>query len=214
MISFVWSNPMLTTKKPPESPAEHSPVSRLREVLARENFRAVHDEDDWSGLGERVWARSERVLFAEGETVLILIEHPEVDEKILDQAMRSITELFRARGKARQALSVFQTTTVYVCIVAERGTPHHGVLNDYISAGGGAVMIPVVMVPDHNSVVYPDVSGERKISPIRKRVEYLQFLLGELREPVEIHRQTIQTFWVSVAFAGILVLAAILTAVF
>ncbi len=205
---------MLTTSKPIESPDEHSPVSRLREVLVRENFRAVHEEDEWSGLGEQVWARSERVLFAEGETVVILIEHPEVDEKILDQAMRGITELFKARGRARQALSVFQTTTVYVCIVAERGVPHHGVLNDYISAAGGAVMIPVVMVPDHNSVVYPDVSGERKISPIRRRVEYLQYLLGEVREPVEIHRQTVQTFWISVAFAGVLVLGAILTAVF
>ena len=205
---------MLKTNKPLESPAEHSPVSRLREVLERENFRAVHEEDEWSGLGEQVWARSERVLFAEGETVVILIEHPAVDEKVLDQAMRGITELFRARGKARQALSVFQTTTVYVCLVTERGIPHHGVLSDYISAAGGAVIIPVVMVPDHNSVVYPDVSTERKISPIRRRVEYLQFLLGELRDPVEIHRQTIQTFWISVGFAGVLVLAAILTAIF
>lgn len=204
---------MLKTKKPLESPDEPNPVSRLRSVLEAENFRAVHEDDDWSVLGEKVWARSEKVLFAEGETVLILIEHPEVSEKILDQAMRGITELFRARGKARQALSVFQTTTVYVCIVAEQGTPHHGVLSEFISAAGGAVIIPVIMVPDHNSVIYPDVSGERKISPIRKRVEYLQYLLGELREPVQIHRQTIQTFWLSVAFAGILVIAAILAAV-
>lgn len=204
---------MLTTKKPPESPDNPDPVARLRTVLEQENFRPVHEEDDWASFGEKVWARSEKVLFAKGETAFILIEHADVSEKILDQAMRGITELFRARSKARRALSVFQTTTVYVCIVAERGIPHHASLNQFISAAGGAVIIPVIMIPEHNSVVYPDASQERKISPIRKRVEYLQYLLGELREPVDIHRQTVQTFWLSVGFAGLVVIAAILTAI-
>lgn len=204
---------MLTTTKPLESPDEHDPVARLRAVLESEDFRPVHEEDEWAGFGEKVWARSEKVLFAEGETVIILIEHAEVSEKILDQAMRGITELFRARSRAGKALSVFQTTTVYVCIVAERGLPHHGRLQEFISTAGGAVLIPVIMIPDHNTVLYPDVSGERKISPIRRRVEYLQYLLGEVLEPVQIHRQTIQTFWLSVAFGGVLLVAAILTAV-
>jgi hypothetical protein len=205
---------MLTTKRPPESPDDHDPISRLVTVLEREGFQPVHEDDEWSGFGEKVWHRSEKVLFAEGETVVIVIEHPDVDETILDQAMRGMRELFRARSRTRQALSVLQTTTVYVCISGSAGMPYHGKLNEFIAVAGGAVILPVVAIPDHNTVIYPDVSAERKFSPIRRRVEYLQYLLGEVREPVEIHRPTVRTFWISVGFAAALVVAAILTAIF
>lgn len=203
---------MLKTKRPPEAPADPDPVSRLERVLDRERFRTVQEAGSWSGLGERVWARQEQVLFAPGETVVILIEQPVLDEKILSQATGAIMELFRASGRARQALSVFQTTTVYVCFVTSEGTPPRGLLGAFIRTAGGAVIIPVILIPDHNSVVYPDVSWERGISPIRRRVEYLQFLLGEKAEPVEIHRQTVQTFWLSVAIAGLLVIVTIAAA--
>ena len=205
---------MFKTSKPTESPSDPDPVSRLERVLDREGFETVHEEDAWSSLGETVWSRAENVLFARGETVVILIEHSKVDAEIVDQATRGITELFRARSRTRRALSVFQTTTVYVCIVAEKGSPSRTALRDLISVAGGAVIIPIVVIPDHNSVIYPDVSEERPISQVRKRVEYLQYLLGELSDPVEIHLQTIRTFWLSVAFAVTIAVIAILSAVF
>jgi len=76
---------------------------------------------------------------------------------------------------------------------------------------GGATFIPVVIVPEINQVLYPDL--EEKIGSIRPRVEYLQFLLGERREPVNMHRQTVQAFWISVSVAVVL-LAAILFSAF
>jgi hypothetical protein len=62
-----------------------------------------------------------------------------------------------------------------------------------------------VFVPDINEVIYPDV--EEKVASIRPRVEYLQYLIGERRENVDMHRMTRQAFYISIAVVALLVLA-------
>ena len=65
--------------------------------------------------------------------------------------------------------------------------------------------IPVVFVPEINQVVYPDV--EEKVGSIAPRIEYLKFLLGERREPVNMHRSTLQAMWVSMGVLAVLLIA-------
>lgn len=196
---------MLRTKsvRPPESPGDPDPVSRLCAALAQEGFTS----DDDALEGERRYRRPERVLFAGGETVFILIDCPQVSPKILSQAMDSLANLFRARGRER-AFTVLQTTTVYVCFVARSDSPHNESLGRYITSTGGAVLIPVILVPDINQVVYPAV--EEKVGTLRPRIEYLQYLLHERREPVNIHEQTIRTVYIFLGIVAILVIAVIL----
>lgn len=201
---------MLTTTRPTESPEEPSPLERLRHALQSEGFEQYGEEDDWSALGEQVWHRPEKVLFATGETVFVIIEHPEVSQKIIDQAVEGITQLFRARTGSRRALSVLQTTTVYVVLAAETGAPHHAVMEDYLAVAGGVVVIPVVMLPEVNLVRYPDATELRKGSPVRVRIEYLRYLLGERTEDVSIHRGTVATFWIVAGVVLFLLVAAIL----
>lgn len=198
------------TVRPTESPEDPDPVSRLKGVLSREGFSPVHEQEDWQAFGEEVYHRSEKVLFAKGETVILLIDCPELDDRILSQAVDGMTNLFRARSRRQKALSVFQTTTIYVCIIARSGTPHHASLSRFITTAGGAVLIPVVMVPDINQVSYPKV--DKKVSAVRPRIDYFRYLLGERRETVSIHQQTIRTFWTSVVFVSVLGLFALISA--
>lgn len=193
----------------PESPSE-DPLSRLVRVLESEGYVAMQDEEEFRAYGERIFRRRERVLFAEGETVFVLKDYPTLDEKVLQQAMESSTKLFRARSGRQKALSVLQSTTVYVCIIARNGTPHNAQLGRFIETVGGAVIVPVVIVPDINQVVYPTI--DEKIGSTKTRIEYLQYLLGERRDTVNIHKKTVQTFYVSLGIAGAIALAAIIAA--
>jgi hypothetical protein len=105
----------------------------------------------------------------------------------------------------QKALSVLQSTTVYHCLVADGDQPHNDPLTNYVTRSGGATFIPVVLVPDINQVIYPDV--EEKVASVRPRIEYLQYLLGERRENVNMHRTTIQAFYISLAVVGLLLIA-------
>lgn len=198
--------------KPLESPGDPDPLSRLISVLEREGFASMHDDESWSAFGEKVYRRSEKVLFASGETVFLLIEHPDITDKIIRQAMDSLTNLFRARSGKDKALSVFQTNTVYVCFVSRNEMPMSPSLDRYISSAGGSILVPVIIVPEINQVVYPSV--EEKVGTVKPRIEYLQYLLGERFEPVDLHRQTVRTFYVSLVIAGIVVLAVLISAIF
>jgi len=197
------------SEKPPESPTE-DPLARLVRVLESEGYVAMQDEEEFLAYGERIFRRKERVLFAEGETVFVLKDYPSLDEKVLQQAMESSTKLFRARSGKDKALSVLQTTTVYVCIIARSGTPHNAQLGRFIETVGGAVIVPVVIVPDINQVVYPTI--DEKIGSTKTRIEYLQYLLGERRDAVNIHKKTVQAFYVFLGIAGSIALAAIVAA--
>ncbi len=195
--------------KPLETLEDHDPVSRLVRRLADEGFATVTEDEH-----ERIYSRPERVLFAPGETVFHLIDFPQLDEKTLEQAIETIANLYRARVARDKALSVFQTRTVYVCIVARNESPHYESLSRFVTIAGGAILIPVVINPEINQVVYPVVTGERRASTIEPRIEYLQYLLGERIEPVEMHKHTVRTFWFSAAVVGVLLIGALVSMIF
>ena len=83
--------------------------------------------------------------------------------------------------------------------------PHNDALSSYITRMGGATFIPVIMVPEINQVVYPQL--EEKVGTVRPRVEYLQHLLGERRETVNMHKPTVQAMWISLAVVIVLIAA-------
>jgi hypothetical protein len=56
-------------------------------------------------------------------------------------------------------------------------------------------------------VNYPNL--EEKVGVLRPRIEYLQYLLGERRESVDMHKPTIQAMWVSVAVIALLLVAVV-----
>ncbi len=198
--------PTRVESPPPETLLEHDPIERLVAKLREEGFEPVAEDEEH---GERIYKRPEKVLFASGETVFHLIDFPQADEKTVGQAIETLANLYRARGAGQKALSVFQTRTVYVCIVVQEETLHYESLGRWVTIAGGAILIPVVVVPEINQVVYPLVSGERRAGTTQPRIEYLQYLLGERREPVAMHQQTIRTFWFSAAIVAVLVVGAL-----
>ncbi|HVT45631.1 MAG TPA: hypothetical protein VMT00_14725 [Thermoanaerobaculia bacterium] len=195
-----------------EQSGKTDPVTRLIEALQREGFTPLAEDEDWRTYGERVYHRSEQISFIRGETVFVLIDFPNLDDRILRSAVDGITELFRAKSRRDRAFSVLQATTVYVCIIARTESPHNDRLTRYLSAVGGSVIIPVVIVPEINQVVYP-MTDEGRIGSIRPRIEYLQYLLGERRSAVPIHRHTVRTLYAAISIVGILLLAVLLAVI-
>jgi hypothetical protein len=200
----------LKAEKPIEC-ADADPVTRLMQRLREEGFTSDQAEDEWSKFGEVIFSRPEKISVATGETVFIFTRIAELNERVLRQTSQSVVNTYKAKNVTQKALSVLQSTTVYHCLVATTDQPHNEMLNDFITRSGGATFIPVVIVPGINQVLYPNL--EEKIGSIRPRVQYLQFLLGERREPVNMHRQTVQAFWISMAVVVVL-LAAVLFSVF
>jgi len=196
----------LKSEKPTESPAGSDPVSRLMQRLRQEGFQSDQGEEELAQFGEVIFTRPEKISLARGETVFIFTRVPELNERVLRQTSASVVNTYRAKSGAQKALSVLQSTTVYHCLVTTTDQPHNETLNTFITRSGGATVIPVVIVPEINQVLYPNL--EEKIGSYRPRVEYLQYLLGERRETVNMHRQTIQAFWIAIAVV-VLILAAI-----
>ena len=201
----------LKAEKPIESPAGSDPVSRLMSRLAGEGFTTEQSEEDWREYGEIIFRRDEKISFASGETVVIFTAVNELNERILRQTSESVVNTYSARNLAQKALSVLQSTTVYHCLVVSGDQPHNELLGGYIVRSGGATFIPVVIVPEINEVVYPDV--EEAVGSARPRIEYLQYLLGERREPVAMHRQTLQAVYISLAVVAMLVIAVVFSLV-
>lgn len=199
----------LKAEKPPESPADSDPVSRLMARLMEEGFNTEQTEEDWQNDGEIIFRRPEKISFATGETIFIFTRVHDLNERILRQTSESVVNAYKARGAAGKALSVLQSTTVYHCLIADGDQPHNDLLTGYVTRAGGATFIPVIIVPEINQVIYPDL--EEKVASVRPRVEYLQYLLGERREPVDMHRQTVQAMWVSLAVVVVLLLAIVVS---
>jgi hypothetical protein len=198
----------LKAEKPVESPSGSDPVSRLMARLAEEGFTTDQSEDEWREFGEIIFRRPEEVVsFAHGETVFIFTRVPEITERVLRQTAEAVVHAYTARSATQKALSVLQTTTVYHCLVSASDQPHNESLSPFITRSGGATFIPVVIVPDINEVLYPLV--EEKVGSIRPRVEYLQYLLGERRETVNMHKQTVQAFYISIGVVFVLLLAVV-----
>jgi hypothetical protein len=195
----------LKAEKPPESPADSDPASRLMARLAEEGFTTDLTEEDWRSYGEIIYRRAEKISFAAGETVFIFTRVHDLNERILRQTSDSVVNSYKARSIGGKALSVLQSTTVYHCLVADGDQPHNDLLTGYVTRSGGATFIPVIIVPDINQVIYPDL--EEKVASVRPRIEYLQYLLGERRETVNMHRPTVQAMWVSLGVVLVLLLA-------
>jgi len=195
----------LKAEKPIESPEGTDPVTRLMARLVDDGFTTDQSLDEWTDFGEIIYTRPEKISIAPGETTFIFTRVPELNERILRQTSESVVNTYRARRPLQKALSVLQSTTVYHCLVADGDQPHNDPLTNYVTRIGGATFIPVVLVPEINQVIYPDV--EEKVASVRPRIEYLQYLLGERRENVDMHRTTVQAFYISLAVVGLLLIA-------
>jgi hypothetical protein len=195
----------LIAEKPPESPVDSDAVQRLVARLLEEGYTSDQSDADFEEFGERIFTREEKVSVGSGETIFIFTRIPTLNERILRQTSESVVNTYKARSTGQKALSVLQSTTVYHCLVCTDDQPYNDPLADYIVRLGGATFIPVVIVPGINQVLYPHL--DEKIGNVRPRVEYLQHLLGERREPVNMHKQTIQAFWISVAVAVFILIA-------
>ena len=199
----------LKAEKPIESPAGTDPVLRLMERLGEEGFTTEQGPEWWDEYGEIIYRRPEKLPLTSGETIFIFTRIPELNQRILRQTSDSVVQTYRAQTVTQKALSVLQSTTVYHCLVCTSDQPHNEPLNDYISRVGGATFIPVVIVPGINEVLYPNL--EEKIGVLRPRVEYLQYLLGERRETVDMHKPTVQALWVSVVMVAVLLIAIVIS---
>ncbi len=194
----------LKAEKPPESPAGSDPVQRLMDRLLEEGFTTDQSRQEWEEYGEIIYRRDERISLAEGETVFIFTRVDDLNEGILKQTSESVVHTYKAKNAAQKALSVLQSTTVYHCLVAPGDEPHNEPLSAYITRQLGATFIPVVMAPEINQVIYPDL--EEKVGTFKPRIEYLQYLLGERRQNVNMHKPTMQAMWISLAVLVVLVL--------
>lgn len=197
----------LKAETPTESPAGSDPVLRLMDRLAEEGFTTEQGPEWWEEYGEVIYRRPEKLPLASGETIFIFTRIPELNQRILRQTSDAVVQTYRAQTVAQKALSVLQSTTVYHCLVCTSDEPHNEDLSGYITRTGGATFIPVVIVPGINEVLYPNL--EDKVGVIRPRVEYLQYLLGERRNTVNMHKPTIQAMWVSAAVVALLLVAVV-----
>jgi hypothetical protein len=197
----------LKAEKPIESPAGSDPVLRLMDRLAEEGFTTEQGPEWYDEYGEVIYRRPEKLPVGEGETIFIFTRVDDLNERILRQTSDSVVHTYRAQTPLQKALSVLQSTTVYHCLVVTSDQPHNEDLSGFIARRGGATFIPVVIVPGINEVLYPNL--EDKVGVIRPRVEYLQYLLGERRETVNMHKPTIQAMWVSVAVVVLLAVAIV-----
>ena len=197
----------LQAEKPTESPAGSDPVLRLMERLGEEGFNTEQGPEWWDEYGEIIYRRAEKLPIASGETVFIFTRIPDLNERILRQTSEAVVHTYRAQTTTQKALSVLQSTTVYHCLVCTADIPHNENLTTYITRSGGATFIPVVIVPGINEVLYPNL--EDKVGTMKPRIEYLQYLLGERRESVDMHKPTIQAMWVSAAVVALLLVAVI-----
>jgi hypothetical protein len=175
--------------------------------LAEEGFTTEQGPEWWEEYGEVIYRRAEKLPLTTGETIFIFTRIPDLTERVLRQTSDSVVQTYRAKTVSGKALSVLQSTTVYHCLVCTADTPHNEDLSPYITRSGGATFIPVVIVPGINEVLYPNL--EDKVGVIRPRVEYLQYLLGERRESVDMHKPTVQAMWVSAAVVALLLVAVI-----
>jgi len=195
----------LKAEKPTESPAGTDVVTRLMARLAEEGFTTDQSPEEWEEFGEIIFKRDEKISIAAGETVFIFTRIPELNERILRQTSDAVVHTYTAKSIQQKVLSVLQSTTVYHCLVCTTEQPYSEMLDNYVIRRGGATFIPVILVPEINQALYPML--EEGVGTVRPRIDYLQYLLGERRETVNMHRTTVQAFYVSIAVVAVLLIA-------
>jgi len=186
---------------------ESDVVTRLMERLRAEGFTTNQDPAEWEQFGEIIFSRAEKISIAAGETIFIFTRIPELNERVLRQTSESVVNTYKAKTPSEKALSVLQSTTVFHCLVVEKDQPYSEILDEYVTRAGGATFIPVVMVPEINQVLYPQL--DERLGTVKPRVEYLQYLLSERRDPVNMHRPTVHAFYVSLGVVLLLLIAVI-----
>ena len=182
-------------------------VTRLMERLRAEGFATDQDPTEWEQFGEIIFRRQEKISVATGETIFIFTRIPDLNERVLRQTSDSVVNTYKAKTPSEKALSVLQSTTVFHCLVVEKDQPYSEVLDDYVTRAGGATFIPVVMVPEINQVLYPQL--DEHLGTVKPRIEFLQYLLSERRDPVNMHRPTVQAFYVSLGVVLLLLIAVL-----
>lgn len=202
---------MLKAETPLESTEGTDPVERLMGRLVNEGFNSEQSPEEWLNFGEIIFRRDEKISVAKGETVFIFTRVPDIDARILRQTAESVVNTYKAKNPVQKLLSVLQSTTVFHCLVSTSDHPHSELLDEYVTRSGGATFIPVVIVPEINQVLYPGL--DERVGTVRPRIEYLQYLLGERRETVDMHRPTVQAFWVSVGVLALVLVAMAFAAV-
>lgn len=195
----------LKAEKPTESPEGTDVVTRLMARLAEEGFTTDQSPEEWEEFGEIIFKRDEKISIAAGETVFIFTRIPELNERILRQTSDAVVHTYAAKNIQQKVLSVLQSTTVYHCLVCTTEQPYSEMLDSYVIRRGGATFIPVILVPEINQALYPML--EEGVGTVRPRIDYLQYLLGERRETVNMHRTTVQAFYVSLAVVAVLLIA-------
>ena len=175
--------------------------------LRAEGFATDQDPAEWEQFGEIIFSRAEKIGIAAGETIFIFTRIPELNERVLRQTSESVVHTYKAKTVSEKALSVLQSTTVFHCLVVEKDQPYSEILDEYVTRAGGATFIPVVMVPEINQVLYPQL--DERLGTVKPRVEYLQYLLSERRDPVNMHRPTVQAFYVSLGVVLLLLIAVV-----
>jgi hypothetical protein len=195
----------IKAEKPMESPAGTDLVTRLMDRLREEGFTTDQPLDDWEQFGEIIFRRAEKISVASGETIFIFTRTPELSERILRQTSDSVVNTYKAKSVSQKALSVLQSITVYHCLVVEGDQPYNDTLDGYVVRRGGATFIPIVLVPEINQVLYPQAA--ERVGSVGPRIEYFQYLLGERREAVNMHRTTVQAFYISVGVVLVLLIA-------
>ena len=186
-------------------------VTRLMERLRSEGFSTDQEVEEWESYGEIIFRRPEQISFASGETIFIFTRIPELNERVLRQTSDSVVNTYKAKTVQEKALSVLQSITVFHCLVCETDQPYSEMLDEYVTRSGGATFIPVVMVPEINQVLYPQLDD--RLGTVKPRIEYLQYLLSERREPVNMHRATVQAFYVSLGVVVVLLIAVVFSIV-
>ena len=186
---------------------ESNVVTRLMDRLRAEGFTTDQESNEWEQFGEIIFRRPEKISVANGETIFIFTRIPELNDRVLRQTSDSVVNTYKAKTPSQKALSVLQSTTVFHCLVCETDQPYSEMLDEYVTRSGGATFIPVVMVPEINQVLYPQL--DERLGTVKPRIEYLQYLLSERRDPVNMHRSTVQAFYVSLGVVLVLLLAVL-----
>ena len=102
-------------------------------------------------------------------------------------------------------------TGLLACAFAHAGTEDD--IDQLMSRYQGQVPGASVLVIHDGQPVFRRSYGlanlEDKVGVMKPRIEYLQYLLGERRETVNMHKPTIQAMWVSAAVLALVLLAVI-----
>ncbi len=195
----------LKAEKPIESPEGSDPVLRLMDRLAEEGFTTEQGPEWWDEYGEIIYRRPEKLPLTKGETVFIFTRVPDLNERMLRQTSESVVQTYGAKTPCRKRCRSCRPRRSITAWSTTSDVPHNETAHRLHHPHRRRDVHPRDDRPRHQPGVYPNL--EDKVGVINPRVEYLQYLLGERRETVNMHRPTVQAMWVAVAVLVVLLVA-------